>query len=100
MPLRRIKIIRRNGTSAFSDNSNLSVSESLGTVVASLLSPTVTRPNSKKFYQNNRYQGLSYQGHSQLSSTAHFNPIDSLIWALMSLIRKLEPYGMAHTTSG
>ena len=57
MPLRRIKIIRRNGTSAFSDNSNLSVSESLGTVVASLVSPLVTRPNPKKFHQNNRKQG-------------------------------------------
>ena len=57
MPLGRIKIIRRNGTSDFSDNSNLSVSESLGTVVASLVSPLVTRPNSKKFYQNNRKQG-------------------------------------------
>merc|ERR1711911_446553 len=34
----------------------------------------------KKIYQNNRNQGLSYQGHSQLSSIAHFNPIDSLIW--------------------
>ena len=34
MPLGRIKIIRRNGTSDFSDNSNISVSEYLRTVAA------------------------------------------------------------------
>ena len=45
MPLGRIKIIRRNGTSGFSNNSNLSVSESLGIVVPPLVSPLVTGPN-------------------------------------------------------
>ena len=57
MPLGRIKIIRRNGTSDFSDNSDISVSEYMGTVAAPLVSLLVTRPNSKKIYQNNRNQG-------------------------------------------
>ena len=48
MPLGRIKIIRHNGTNDFSDNSNLSVSESLGSVAPPLVSPLVTGPNSKK----------------------------------------------------
>ena len=57
MPLRRIKIIRRNRTSDFTDNSDISVSEYMGTVAAPLVSLLVTRPNSKKIYQNNRNQG-------------------------------------------
>ena len=36
MPLGRMKITRHNGISDFSENSNLSVSESLGTVDHSL----------------------------------------------------------------
>ena len=46
MPLGQIKVIRRNGTSGFSDNSNLNVSESLGTVAPPLVSPLVSGPNS------------------------------------------------------
>jgi len=46
-PVGRIKIIRRNGTNGFSDNSDLSVSESLGTVAPPLVSPLVSGQNSK-----------------------------------------------------
>ena len=53
MPLGRIKIIRRNGTSDFSDNSNISVSEYLGTVTAPGKRPDQIQRN---FYQNHRNQ--------------------------------------------
>ena len=94
MPLGRIKIIRRNGTSDFSDNSNISVLENMGTVAAPLVGLLVTRPNSKKKYQNNRNQGWATREKILLVEE---DCIPGILYFLYFLLFNFILHGQMHT---